>query len=223
MRVRKAICTCSRPLEKCPVWGPFKDDPSQLDGLTHHDLTLALFRQLPGQDAIMVDSSKTAWGSTAVPFTLVHAISTDFRLIHIVRDPRAVCWSTLKKATATNRIRVSRSLFCSRALMGWWVANLASELFGWMYPDQYVCVRYEDLARSPCEVINRLLPDGDCTFNAIEARENRHQLYGNRMRSRVLSIESVKEDDAWKTKMPAAIRRLAYILSWPLCVKYGYR
>ena len=223
MRIQKEICTCGRLVKDCPIWGPFKSDPQRLDGWTHRDLTLALLGQLGSGNAILVDSSKTARGSTSTPFALVRAASKDFRLVHLVRDPRAVCWSALKKAQGRSKFRVNRGLFCCMTVLSWWVANLSSELFGRMYPEQYIRVGYEDLARSPREVVSRLLPDADCRFEALEAPKNRHQLYGNRIRSRTLSLESVKEDAAWKTDMPTAIRRLAYILSWPLCLRYGYR
>lgn len=221
-RVIKEICTCGRHANDCPVWSPFKNDLGKLNGWTHKDVTLELYRRLADKNAIMVDSSKTAWRSTGVPFGLVRAISKDFRLVHIVRDPRAVCWSALKKASSKGRIGVSRSAFSSMTVLSWWAANLSCEIFGWIYPDQYQRVRYEDLARSPRDVIARLLPGGDCTFESLEARGNRHQLYGNRMRAHSLSIASVREDDAWQTEMPVGTRRLVYVLSWPLRLRYGY-
>jgi hypothetical protein len=41
-------------------------------------------------------------------------------------------------------------------IIGWWVANMACEIFGWAYPEQYKRIRYEDLVRSPREVMSGL-------------------------------------------------------------------
>jgi hypothetical protein len=187
---------------------------------------LALLRQIADAEAVMVDSSKTAWRSMGVPFQLQRAIGEDFRLIHVVRDPRAVTWSSLKKATGGGKIRGSRNLHCAIAMGGWWTANFACELFGWMHPQQYRRIRYEDVARAPRNVTEKLLawltPDGKCSFEDLATGVNRHQFHGNRMRKRALSLESVKEDQAWKGAMPTTTRRIAYILSWPLRLKYGY-
>jgi hypothetical protein len=221
-RVNKETCTCGRPVKDCPVWGPVKNNPGRFDGWTHRDLTLALLRQMTDRDAIMVDSSKTAWSSGAVPFNLVRAVGKDFLLVHVVRDPRPVCWSALKKAEGKGKARVNRPLFCCLTVLGWWVANLFAELFGWAYPDQYARVRYEDLASRPKDVVSRLLCS-DYALEDLQQAKNRHQLYGNRMRTRPLSAASVKEDCGWKREMPVATRRLAYILSWPLRLRYGYR
>jgi hypothetical protein len=222
---RKEKCTCGQ-LRNCPVWGSFRENASKLQGWTHRELTLALLGQLSTEYAVMVDSSKTTWGSTTAPFGFRRALGEDFRLVHIIRDPRAVYWSALKKAISEDKVRGSRSLHWS-TLFGWWTANLACELFGWMYPDQYVRLRYEDLARSPRDVINGLLScisvNGECSFESLGTGRNRHQFRGNRMRSRPLSLESIKEDVTWQANMPAPTRRLAFLLSWPLRLRYGYR
>jgi hypothetical protein len=218
----KNKCTCGRLTKDCPVWSTFKNDPSKCEGWSHQDLTLALFRQL-ATGSIMVDSSKTTWGSSFAPFALVSELSDDFRLIHLVRDPRAVCWSALKKAARAKKIIRSKSLFCGATLLHWWLANLSSELFGLMHASQYSRVRYEELVRLPRVVISQLLPCGNYKLEVSGGGTNRHQLYGNRMRRSKLSIDSLKEDSDWMTEMPSGLQLLAYILSWPLNVKYGYR
>jgi len=95
-----------------------------------------------------------------------------------------------------------------------------------MYPDQYVRLYYEDLARAPREAVSHLftalLVEGQPQFETLGKSANRHQLYGNRMRRYPPSLGEVKEDRAWTTAMPVAHRRLVEVLSWPLRYKYGY-
>src|SRR6185312_6223971 len=91
-------------------------------------------------------------------------------------------------------------------------ATRACERFGRLYPDRYLRVRYEDLARAPAETMRRLfaeiLPGSEWRPGDIGGSGNRHQLYGNRMRSASLSLAEVKEDTGWTRDMPPAYRSL---------------
>ena len=89
-RDRKGKCTCRRPIRECPVWGPLFASPDTLDGMSHESLSRALATQDGDAHAILIDSTKTAWRSAAVPFRLASALGGDFALVHLVRDPRAV-------------------------------------------------------------------------------------------------------------------------------------
>jgi hypothetical protein len=188
-------------------------------------LALALVAQDRGKHTLLVDSSKTAWRSIAVPFRLARALGQDFELVHLVRDPRAVSWSGVKKASRRGA-RPLMALRCASAALGWWIANLACELFGRIYPDRYARLRYEELARTPNEAMRdlfaKLVPGSEWPTEGIGANDNRHQLYGNRMRAANLSLAEVKEDAAWKRDMPGAYRSLVSLLTAPLRWRYGY-
>jgi hypothetical protein len=96
-----------------------------------------------------------------------------------------------------------------------------------MHPSAYVRVRYEDLARSPAVVLQtlyeRLLPDVQWNFDEIGTSNNRHQLHGNAIRFRQLSVSEVKEDLSWKTEMPEDYLRFVLPVSYLLRRRYGYR
>ncbi len=224
-RRRKAKCTCGQPATDCPVWGPLQAEPSGSAGWSHEALTLALFERVRRGSAAMVDSSKTPWTSLPAPFRFRQEIGSDFVLLHLVRDPRAVSWSAVKKA-GRQGTRPLMGLRCSAAAIGWTVSNLACELFGRAYPEQYLRLRYEDLVRAPTEtmraVFAELMPGVEWRPEEIGEGTNRHQLYGNRMRSRRLSLAEIKEDNAWRSDMPRAYRRLVASLTWPLSRRYGY-
>ena len=185
-RDRKGKCTCRRPIRECPVWGPLFASPGTLDGMSHESLSRALVAQDGDAHAILIDSTKTAWRSAAVPFRLASALGGDFALVHLVRDPRAVAWSGVKKA-GRRGARPLLPLRSASAALGWWIANLACEAFGAKYPDRYVRLRYEDLARAPDDEMQglfvKLVPQSKWSADGIGANDNRHQLYGNRMRS----------------------------------------
>jgi hypothetical protein len=139
-------------------------------------------------------------------------------------------WGPLLASTETldgmthERLARVMPLRSASAALGWWVANLACERFGRAYPDRYLRLRYEDLARSPAETTRRLLaeilPGSEWRADAIGASGNRHQLYGNRMWSARLSLAEVKEDAGWTRDMPGVYRALLSALTAPLCRRY---
>jgi len=145
--------------------------------------------------------------------------------VHLVRDPRAVAWSGVKKA-GRRGARPLLPLRSASAALGWWVANLGCELFASQYPDRYMRLRYEDLARAPRDEIQglfaKLVPGSEWPAEAIGGCDNRHQLYGNRMRAANLSLAEVREDAAWQRDMPRLYRVFVSLLTAPLRWRYGY-
>lgn len=228
---RNKTCSCGRKAKSCEVWrGVFAPGESSR-AWTHERLVRALLRHLDGRYAGVVDSSKTAWGCLSMPFRLRREMSADFHLVHLVRDPRGVFWSVLKqkrkRAGRLGQNPAPDSLVAIWTMVGWLAANLSCELFGYLYPRAYMRVRYEDLARSPAEVVRsiceRLGPGMRWSADAVGAGDNRHQLYGNRMRLTQLSVAGVREDLKWKTEMRAAHLRAVMPFSFPLRRRYGYR
>lgn len=217
--MRKGSCTCRARTSNCAVWGPLKANLGRRAPYSHYDLVMALLQQAAGY-ALLTDSSKTAWRSAFAPFRLRWMLQNNFALVHIVRNPEAVCWSMVKKARRKgNDPRLLR--LCIFTTFGWAVANLACEVFGRLHPKLYWRVRYENLVQSPedevRQLLRALLPEkgGAVNFTFPSQATNRHQLYGNRMRSAMMSFSEVKADRAWETEMPRRYRVLVGILAWP--------
>jgi hypothetical protein len=222
-RLKKKHCTCGRRTEECPVWSRVLASDAPLPGKSHEALTLSLLEGVGGD--IMVDSTKTALNHASAPFRLRRALGEDFLLVHLVRDPRAVSWSAIKK-TERRKLTVNRPLHCARVALAWSAANLACEIFGGFYPKQYLRLRYEDFVAAPRATLDRLLqrtvPGAKWYAETLGVTDNRHQLYGNRMRARPLTLADVKEDRAWLTDMPASYRRLVSPLSFIVRRRYNY-
>ncbi|HUU24982.1 MAG TPA: hypothetical protein VMW68_05395 [Methyloceanibacter sp.] len=130
-------CSCGRGPHECPVWGPLLAAMESRAGWRHEELDAGLRRIVSPGHSMMVDSSNTAWGEALSPFRLRRAFAEDFQLVHLVRDPRAVCWSItkdeIKRADREGgRAKILRRCFVGAT--GWITANLACELFGWLYP-----------------------------------------------------------------------------------------
>lgn len=224
---RIKTCTCGRPMQDCPLWGAFQHNSGRLADWDHETLALALLAHVSDDYAVMVDSSKTAWGSLLTPFRLHKRLGEDFLLVHLVRDPRAVCWSTVRTARRHLDMRFTSgpTLRCLRTAFGWMIANLTCEAFGWLHPEQYTRLHYEKLVQSPqtmpSAILNKLSV-APTNLQPNHSLDNRHQLYGNSMRFKPLSLEEVREDVAWRSDMPQGLLRLATTLCWPLGVRYGY-
>jgi hypothetical protein len=224
-RLRKKQCTCGRRSEECPIWSQVLSADAPLSQKTHEALTLALLARAGKRYDLMVDSTKTALGHALAPYRLRRALGEDFLLVHLVRDPRAVAWSAIKK-TERRKMTVNRPLYCARVALAWSAANLACEIFGRLYPKQYLRLRYEDFVAAPRETLEQILqrvsPGAKWHPATLGVTDNRHQLYGNRMRGKPLVLADVKLDRAWEAEMPASYRSLVSPLTAILRVRYGY-
>jgi hypothetical protein len=65
-------------------------------------------------------------------------------------------------------------------------------------------------------------PGTEPQLTEIGVNDNRHQIYGNRIRRQRLLLADIRLDDSWKHEMAPLHRYLAGALSWPLRKKYGY-
>jgi hypothetical protein len=226
---KQRACSCGRVATDCPVWSFFfaSDDATPW---SHVRLASALAGRAEGHYSAIVDSSKTAWGSLGAPFRMKRKFGSEFILVHLVREPAAVCWSVFKqknlRAERLGRRLPRYATTCGWTALGWWFANLSCELFGRMHPRQYICLRYEDLARSPATTLpalfEQLLPNAPWHFGEAQTPDNRHQLHGNNARFRALKIEDVREDCKWKTEMPVKYAKMVASLTHLLRLRYGY-
>jgi sulfotransferase family protein len=218
-------CTCGKSREECSVWAHFFQKPEGPRGLSHTSLTLSLLDRAASRYSYMVDSSKTAWGSFGAPFKLRQKLGNQFHLIHVVRDPRAVCWSNAGGTRKRGGVVRFPSLRHLRTTFGWWLANLSCELFGLLYPERYKRVRYEDIARSHAEALATLfaaLPTQRESTPGTETQGNRHQLRGNQSRYESIKPAEIREDARWKSVMPVGQQAFVGALTWPLRTRYGY-
>jgi hypothetical protein len=231
---RELQCSCGKSAKDCPIWGALKRGPNA--SWSHDALVLTLLAHAEGKYQVLSDSSKTTWGSITAPFRLRRVLGPKFFLLHVVRDPRGVCWSAIRLPLAKT-VRKSRPSLtmqvlstpiprCFRTAAGWWVANLSCEFFGWLYPAQYLRLLYEDVACAPRNALSSLFdavsPNLSSRLTEPGANDNMHQVYGNRMRRQKMLFADVRLDEGWKSEMAPRYRRLAAALSWPLRTRYGY-
>jgi hypothetical protein len=190
--------------------------------------------EVSGCEAI-VDSSKN--GSLA--FCLRWRTDLDFRVIHLVRDPRAVAYSWARQVArpdmnspAALGDRRMWTYSASAAAMQWNVQNGAMHLLARSGTPRLL-VRYEDFASAPETVLAQIasfatLP-GEVITEFLGTDEAghwadvsvSHTVSGNPARFSSGRIP-IRPDEQWRSAMPAAQRRIVTALTFPLLTHYGY-
>lgn len=179
---------------------------------------------------VLVDSSK----HISLACCLRWSEAIDLRVLHVVRDARAVAYSwskTVGRPEATSGSAEGAYMARwppAKTALHWNAQNLGFGLLA-RRGVRTLRVRYEDFVRAPAATLREVavfaglaesveLPfDGD---SAVRLSPN-HQVAGNPMRFRTGRVE-LRADEAWRTELGAASRRLVTGLTLPLLARYGY-
>ena len=228
---RELMCSCGKLAGDCPTWGVFARGSNA--SLNHDALVLTLLEHVKGKYAILCDSSKTAWGSITAPFRLRRLLGPAVLLAApgersesgmLVDNTPASHQNAQKEKADADRagsVAADPSVLSNRdrlvgrqsQLRDFWLALPESILA----PPLYLRLLYEDVASSPREALRALFeavsPDLPLRLAKPEAKDSRHQIYGNRMRRQRLLFADVRLDDGWKSEMAPRYRRLAGALS----------
>jgi hypothetical protein len=172
---------------------------------------------------VIVDSSK----EPAYGYALSRVPGVDFRVLHLVRDPRAAAYSWLKKKpqpdSETREYMHRFSPAKSAALWDAW--NAAAEAL-WRN-SKYLMLRYEDFVADPRASFERILGllDEDAAPPLTGEQEVKlgvsHTVSGNPNRFETGSV-ALRHDREWTEKMNPKDRNLVTGLTLPLLRRYGY-
>lgn len=175
---------------------------------------------------VIVDSSKHA----SYALLLSQTPGINLRLLHIVRDSRAVvhAWSRqVRRPEAIDSLMTKYGPVKASAL--WDVQNTVIETLKQRHP--YLRVRYEDFVNSPKDTLLQIAPfaDPECPEPSLPFLDGAtielgpsHSVAGNPMRFSTGPI-AIRADDRWLSEMPVARRLLVDVLTKPLNAHYGYR
>lgn len=178
---------------------------------------------------IIIDSSKSSHPVVRRILALGESEHMESKVIHLVRDPRAMMWSAFR---GSNRQLVKGQQATMRgsaikALVSWGMINASVHIIETVRPQlNLMRLRYEDLVSHPVQVLRRLGSFLNLDLEpVIELVDNQqpldpgHGVGGNRMRQR--GPIRIKPDVEWREALPGYARILAS-LSWPLARKYDY-
>ena len=180
---------------------------------------------------VVVDSSKDA----SFAFALRSCPGLDLRVIHVLRDSRAVAhsWTRTVRRPETIAPAYMATIAPARAAMRWNYQNAAFQLLARLGIPT-LRVRYEDLVTAPEPTLATVasfagLPLGGTPLRFIGTEATggwaelgtSHSASGNPMRFSTGRIP-IRTDDEWRAAMPRAQRRKVTALTFPLLRRYGY-
>lgn len=197
--------------------------------LSYYQRVYAAVAEVSGSEVI-IDSSKHA----SLAFCLASCPSLDVRIIHLVRDSRAVAYSWTKSISRPEAAGPSYMTRWSPATTAvqWNTQNGALHVLARSTPT--LRVRYEDLVRAPETMLRRI-----AAFAELRTERGRfgflgdeggqfqadlnisHTVSGNPMRfssGRMM----IRPDERWQAELPVRQRRIVTGLTFPLLRGYGY-
>lgn len=177
--------------------------------------------------SVVVDTSKRPVDAAVMASTP----DLDVRVVHLVRDPRAVVhsWRRAKSFTAGGQTRTMGTRGMAGTVRRWSAnAMFAEGLRRRMGPERWLSLRYEDFAAHPRTSVESILDFLDIAAPS-PFRDDRtallhpnHIVAGNPSRFTTGEV-TIRADDAWQREMPIRDQRLVASLTWPLLLRHGYR
>jgi len=234
---REMNCACGAAVERCEVWSHVLsavDDgmhvsirqkmldvltgraryfakTGEIDNATYIRQQEAVYTALQARTGakVLIDSSKMP----ERPMLLEGSKVVAPIMLHIIRDPRAVTWSYVRKYGKW-----------SSHLFPWLKSNQKIEILKRRFQGKVVTIRYEDLVADPEKVLREVMTVIGLDFapTMLAYRDAaQHQLAGNRMRLK--KEGGISRDTSWEKDMPRGLRTIVSAVSAPLARKYGYR
>jgi Sulfotransferase family len=172
---------------------------------------------------VIVDSSK----APRYGYLLAQVPEIDLRVIHLIRDSRAVAYSHSqpKPNPRTNGQTMTRGVF--RCALGWNANNLMVEAGPLRRRSHFARLRYEDFVRGPQPALRQAFTQlGLSSYDRLPQSGDLELLPGHLCFGNVVRHQSgptrLREDTAWQTKLPRRQRWLVAAISSLLLKRYGY-
>jgi hypothetical protein len=168
---------------------------------------------------IIVDSSK----EPTYAFVLAGLPDVTLRIVHLVRDSRAVAYSWQRRVSRPEihwTQREMRRYAVWQSALQWNRKNALGELLG-ARGIPITRLRYEDFIESPAATMQRLLEDMGGLTRPSPSAESWHSVSGNPLRFRGDAL-SLTLDREWEQRMPGGKRFVVTVATAPLLLRYGY-
>jgi hypothetical protein len=177
---------------------------------------------------VIVDTSK----DPNFALMLARMPEFDLRIVHLVRDSRAVAYSWTRNKRMPSPIgdqkfleRFAPTFIAPR----WLIWNVALRALSLRNP-HYTRIKYEDFVAAPRPVLEQLsdyaqeqLVLGSDLLTEGRVKLGAHHMFsGNPMRANVGWLD-ISLDDEWQSKMPGSQIAEVTAITWPQLWRYGYR
>jgi hypothetical protein len=205
---RRRLCGCGELVAECPVWSAVLERVGDDDDV---ERVAAAIAAVTGA-RVIVDTSKSIERVEAVRRSSLRGAT-----VHLLRDPRAVAYSSMRrpfdKAAPPFSVRAALKI-----AFHWVKHNARIER---LEPDHRV--RYEDFVATPDATRTTIATlVGAPPSAATGATTENHAVSGNPGR-RSPGPLVVALDDAWKRELPRRHRAAITFAIAPVIVRYGYR
>lgn len=255
------FCSCGQPFEQCEFWSPISRSMRQqlngkIDAFISYSKSLDNWRNVLFSGRMSKDNLTTDWyhkvnrqlfeeiitasgkntliDASKDPVRFFHLRTLPqykFALIHIVRDPRAVCLSqlrTFKKDMQSGLERDMQGKSIFKTVKSLYINTYLSEKMKRLHKHNVVTVNYDELAQGKGSALSDITLatglDTTALAHSINKGEILHQFHsaaGNRLRmSREIRL---MYDYSWRQ----SLTRLQYftitLLTLPLILRYRFR
>ncbi len=176
------------------------------------------------QVSTVVDSSKTAWRAIGRPYALFALCGFDVRVIHLIRDGRAVMWSTMKGSDPDIEHDQAKksTLRGYQKVLSWAAINILTALILKKLPkDKVFRLHYEDLVDRPEEILDKIGEFINADMRELQERVTQknvfkvgHLLRGNRIARQKEAI-TIIADYSWKQNLSFHDHLFYWLLLWP--------
>ena len=213
---------------------PYMLSPKKPAGYAHDFATYTTIRQrlydgiaqVSGK-SLIIDSSK----DISSLFLLAKMPAVDLRVVHLVRDSRAVAFSWQRKKIRpeiTTQTAYMPTFNPTRISAEWTYRNIFAEIGGRM-ANGYVRIRYEDFVRDPLTTVQAILRCADYPVPAldfingttVDLQKSNHTVSGNPVRFMAGTTE-LKLDSEWENAMSRRQKWLVGAIALPMLLKYRY-
>lgn len=140
--------------------------------------------------------------------------SFEIRVIHLVRDARAVARSVVRN--------VGRTI--EEGARSWAAAiRLAEQAQRRFPPERWTTVRYEDLCGDTDATLERIFRFLDVSpgYRMRDFRSTGHHIIGNRMR--LSQVSEIRPDESWRRDLPPPQVKMVERIAGPELRRYGYQ
>ena len=175
-----------------------------------------------------ITNSRVIFDTSKVPFyfyMLNQSSSFEIYTLHLIRDPRSVEYSILKrKQKGHPRYKNHNSILGS---FKWLFLNFMLESYSRVSNSHYLRIRFSDFIEDPIQTLDNIaafIDEKGMTIPKIESNKiilnPTHSTNGSPSRFNTGSI-SLEMDEDWLKKMPLRNRLIVGFLTWPMMKRYN--
>lgn len=185
-----------------------------------------LYKGIMAQDnvEVIVDESKDA----IYAYALSQIPDVELKILHIIRDPRAVVFSHKRKRKLVSSGKQMRQLSTFTCSIRWLTQNISSQML-LSKNSSYKRIKYEEFVASPEKCFSEILVWLGLTNNQntiisdhqLKVCKPHHLIVSNPVGGQQGTLQ-IQPDLDWQTQLKPIDKIFTALLTWPLLIYYGY-